>query len=96
MSITKEEIEKLAGLSRLELSEEEKERMISEFDSILGYIASIQKVASKTSERDRSIVATVNVMREDKDPHESGLYTEQLVGAAPKREENYIRVKKIL
>lgn len=96
MSITKKEIENLAALSRIELSEEEKERMRGEFDSILEYVASIQKISSATSEKSRSIVAAVNVMREDKNPHESGLYTEMLIGAAPKREGNYVRVKKIL
>ena len=96
MSVTIEEIEKLAALSRLALSQEEKERMRSEFDSILGYVATIQKVSASTTERSRSIVAAVNVMREDKDPHESGIYTEALVGAAPRREGNYIKVKKIL
>jgi len=96
MSVTLEDIEKLAELSRLALSEEEKERMRSEFDSILGYIAAIQKVSASTSERAPSIVARVNVMREDTHPHESGIYTEALVSAAPKREGNYVRVKKIL
>ena len=96
MSVTIEEIEKLAALSRLALSQEEKERMRSEFDSILGYVAAIQKVSAGTAERSRSIVAAVNVMREDKDTHESGIYTEALVSTAPRREGNYIKVKKIL
>ncbi len=94
--ITTEEIEKLALLSRLTLSSEEKERMRSECDSILGYIATIQKVSATSTERTRSIVATVNVMRDDGSPHESGIHTEALVSAAPRREGNYIKVKKIL
>ncbi len=94
--ITTEEIEKLAMLARLALSKEETERMRKEFDSILGYVASIQKVAANVGEHSRSIVATVNVMREDRNPHESGIYTEALVGAAPRREGDYIKVKKIL
>lgn len=96
MSVTKAEIEKLANLSRLALSEEEKQRMCSEFAAILGYIAAIQKISSESAKRERSIVAAVNVMREDKDPHKSGIYTEALVGGAPHREGNYIKVKKIL
>src|SRR3989338_2276524 len=100
--ITTTDIEKLATLSRLALSSEEKERMRSEFGSILEYIAAIQEVSASSvydysaTDRTRSIVATVNVMREDKNPHESGIYTEALVSAAPKREGNYIKVKKIL
>lgn len=94
--ITIEEIENLAALSRIALTDEEKERMQSEFDAILGYVASISKVSATFEKSTRSIVATVNVMREDVSPHESGIYTSALIGAAPRREGNYIRVKKIL
>ena len=98
--ITIDEIEKLTTLSRLSLSHDEKELMRDEFDSILNYIDSIQKISTASTKRARSIVATVNVMREDTPldgrPHESGIFTEALVSAAPKREGNYIKVKKIL
>lgn len=94
--ITTEEIENLAALSRIELTPEEKERMRGEFDAILGYVASISKVSAAFEKSTRSIVATVNVMREDTSPHESGIYTSALLEAAPGREENYIKVKKIL
>jgi len=96
MAVTKSDIEKLAELSRLSLREEEKERMRNEFDAILGYVAAIQEVSAASSTRTRSVIATVNVMREDTHPHESGEYSESLLSAAPRREGNYIRVKKIL
>ena len=41
-------------------------------------------------------VGVLNVMREDVNPHESGLYTEKILEQAPTREGNYIKVKKIL
>jgi aspartyl-tRNA(Asn)/glutamyl-tRNA(Gln) amidotransferase subunit C len=96
MLVSIEGIEKLAALSRISLSREEKERMRSEFDAILGYVAAIQAVSGSTEKHSRSIVAQVNVMREDRNPHDSGIYTEALLSAAPQREGNYIRVKKIL
>ena len=94
--ITIEEIEKLAALSRISLSQEEKETMCGEFDSILPYVATITKISGTTAKGAHSIAATVNIMREDISPHESGIYTEVLIGAAPRREGNYIKVKKIL
>ncbi len=94
--ITTEEIEKLATLARLALSPEEKERMRGEVDSILEYVATIQKISATAGTRMPSIVAQKNVMREDTNPHESGIHTETLVASAPKREGNYIKVKKIL
>ena len=96
MLVSIEGIEKLAALSRIALSPEEKERMRSEFDAILGYVAAIQEVSAGSTGRSRSIVAQVNVMREDQDPHECKLHTDALLSAAPQREGNYIKVKKIL
>ncbi|HCB35060.1 MAG: hypothetical protein A2W52_02220 [Candidatus Taylorbacteria bacterium RIFCSPHIGHO2_02_49_25] len=94
--VTLKEIENLAALSRIALTAEEKEKMRSEFDAILAYVASIREVSAAVVKDTRSIVATVNVMREDGNPHESGIFTETLLSAAPKREGDYIRVKKIL
>ena len=94
--ITLKEIEKLALLSRVSLSPEEKEKMQGEFDAILEYVATIQKASTSATERTPSIIAQKNVMREDASPHETGLHTEALVGAAPEREGDYIKVKKIL
>lgn len=93
--ISTEEIEKLANLSRLALSEDEKAGLRKEFDSILGYVEQVQKISVATfSEK---VTGTFrNVMREDVNPHESGIFTEELLATAPKREGQYIRVKKIL
>lgn len=92
--IKKDEVEKLAELSRIEISEEEKETLAKEMESVLSYISEIQKVSSDISASDN--MPLVNVTRDDKDPHESGLYTEALLKAMPKNESGYLKVKKIL
>ena len=93
--ISTEEIEKLANLSRLALSEDEKAGLRKEFDSILGYVEQVQKISVATfSEK---VTGTFrNVMREDVNPHESGIFTTELLNAAPQREGDYIKVKRIL
>ncbi len=96
MTTTIETIDKLAELSRISLTEEEKETIRGEFDAILGYVASISKISKSGEEGSRSIVATINVLRDDTNPHESGLHTETLLSLAPRREGNYVKVKKIL
>ena len=70
--------------------------MPKEFDSILGYIAAINKISGGEKELSHSIVAQVNVMREDTDAEESGIHTEALLSLAPEREGQYVKVKKIL
>jgi len=96
MSVRVEEIKKLAELSRIALTEAEQEKMRGEFEVILGYVVAINRISGDIPEGARSLVAPVNVMREDKDPHESGLYTEALLNAAPRRKGDYVKVKKIL
>jgi aspartyl-tRNA(Asn)/glutamyl-tRNA(Gln) amidotransferase subunit C len=93
--ISLKEIEKLAELSRLDLSSEEKESFRKDMDSILDYVGQIQKVSSNISNEKKAGLIR-NVLREDSNPHESGIYTETLISAAPKREGDYLKVKKIL
>ena len=92
--IKKKEVEKLAELSRIEISTTEKETLTKEIESILAYVSEIQKVSSDIS-GGRSERLT-NVMRKDKDPHESGIYTDLLLEAMPKKEKGFLKVKKIL
>lgn len=93
--ITIQEVEKLAELSRIALQEEEKKSLWSELTLILGYVGEIQKIGGAT-ETEKRIGMVKNVMREDLDPHPSGIFTEEILDEAPSREGNYLKVKKIL
>ena len=92
--ITLDEIEKLAALSRLELQPDEKEKLRADIDSILAYVGEIKRVT--TGEAPREIPENRNIFREDAAPHESGIYTEELLSLAPNRQGDYVKVKKIL
>lgn len=93
--VTINEIEKLATLSRIEFSKEEIEEMTKDIGSILGYVDQINN-ASFESTSEKGVSAIHNVMRSDELPHESGINTEALLSSAPKREGEYVKVKKIL
>lgn len=95
--MNKEEVQKLAKLARIDISETEAESLSQEFGSILSYVGEIKNApASHEATQDRSGYALRNVMREDANPHESGIYTEALLAEAPKRKGDYVEVKKIL
>ncbi len=95
--VTIQEIEKLASLARVELKDAEKEKLRADVDAILGYVSELQKISGIDGEGNHAhSQAPFNVMREDGQPHESGIYTETLVGSAPRREGDYVKVKKIL
>lgn len=92
--ITREEIQKLADLARILLTESEKESLRKDIDGILEYVGQIKK--AKVEDKKIWESAVWNVMREDAPTNERGGYTEALVGAAPNHERKYVKVKKIL
>ncbi len=88
------DIEKLAELARIEMSQEEKEKILKDMDGILGFVNQIQEAKVDITEREAGEVR--NIMREDENPHESGKYTEEILAEVPKVRDNYVEVKKIL
>lgn len=93
--ITVKEIEHLANLARIELSSEEKNSLVAEFDSILGYIDQLKKVEVSMDASGR-VGAVKNVMREDNPASITKEDRERLLNEAPKRQGDFIAVKKII
>lgn len=96
MAVSKDDVHKLAELSRIELSDGEVAKLQGEIDSILEYIDVIQKVDLPDEVVPSPHLNIENVMREDGTPHEPGMYTEKMLDQAPKRKDNFLEVKKIL
>ncbi len=93
--ITPAEIEKLATLARIKITEEDKVSLVKEFDSILGYIDQLKKVEVSTDTEGR-VGAVKNIMRPDEARQISKEDREGLLSEAPDREGDFIAVKKIL
>lgn len=90
---------KLAKLARIRLSESEAESLSHEFESILNYVGEIKNARFKIQDegfKNKADFTVRNVMREDGEPHESGLYTEKILKEAPASAGGYVKVKKIL
>ncbi len=102
--IERKDIEKLATLSRITIPEEQMDKVAKDIGTILAYLDQIKEITPAQTDADRGAdfatknfnVGVKNVMREDSEPHESGLYTEKLLKSAPKSQDGYIEVKKIL
>ncbi len=93
--IKKEDIEHLATLSRIELTEDEAENFAKDITNILGYVSEIKDLAGEAAQ-EKKVGALFNVFREDSEPHAAGKYTDDLLALAPERQGQYIKVKKIL
>lgn len=89
-----EEVRKLAGLARIEVSDAEVEKFAKEFDAILAYIGAIEGLTVATKEKALPLVR--NVLREDGTPHELGIYTKDIAEQFPERDGDYLKVKKII
>ena len=88
------DIDKLADLARLEIPQEEKEQVLKDLTSIVGYVAQISEL---TIPSDLVFDYDVqNVMREDIVTNESGTYTDKLVAEMPDHQDGYLKVKQIL
>ena len=91
--MTDVDVAALAKLARLEVSKEELATLEKEIPSILAFVETIQKAASESEHKGEGLR---NVMRADENPHESGLYTERLLSAAPARAGDRIAVKQVI
>ena len=93
--ITTAELEHLAKLSRIELSESDKKSLVTEFDSILGYVDQLKKV-DVTLDAEGRVGAVRNVTRPDEVASVSAEDRKRLLAEAPDTERDFIAVKKII
>ncbi len=94
--LERKDIDNLAVLARLDLSDAEKDKLQKDMESILGYISELQKAPAVEESHKSSDYSLKNVMREDGEAYESGVNTEAILAEAPKVKNGYFAVKKIL
>jgi len=87
------DIRALANLARMEVSDEEVAKLEKELPNILAFVEQIQKASSEAPAEEHS---HRNIMREDTNPHEGGLYTKALLDAAPAQEKDQVKVMQVL
>lgn len=93
--MNKKDVEHLANLSRIELSDKEIDKFQEDLGSILDYVEQV-KEASASVESIQEVGVVHNVLREDKDPYEKGENREEIIESFPEKEADYLKVKKIL
>lgn len=91
--ITIKDVEHVAKLARLELSEEEKEKFSKQLGDILKYVEQMNEVDTTGVEPMSHAIPMVNVMREDVVVSENT--KEELMENAPLKEDGFFRVPKI-
>ncbi len=92
--ITRETVERIAELAKLQFRADEIDAFVKQFSDILQYIGEIEKLDLSGVEPLTHISDSTNVFREDT-PHEC-LSREVALSNAPKRNEGFFKVPKVL
>jgi aspartyl-tRNA(Asn)/glutamyl-tRNA(Gln) amidotransferase subunit C len=94
----KDEVKKIAELSRLDINDDELEKVAKDMGSILEYIDKIKSVEidDQSAEARIESAGVRNVMVEDENPHAAGMNTKEVLDSAPETEKDFVKVKKIL
>ena len=94
MTLTLQDVEKIAALARLELSQEEKETYQEQLSAILEYAARLNLLDIEDVPPTTSAVALQNIMRED--VVEPSLSLEDVLFNAPDSSQNQCLIQAVL
>lgn len=93
--ITVADVEKLAALARLTLTDEEKQTFTTQFDAILGYVEQVNKLDISAAPEAR-LGKPHNVTRSDEARLTDEVTRAQLKANFPETDGEYLQVPKIL
>jgi aspartyl-tRNA(Asn)/glutamyl-tRNA(Gln) amidotransferase subunit C len=93
--LSKDDVLKLAQLSRLTLTDDEIDQFADEISAILGYVEQLQAVDLSGYEPTSQVTGLTNVTRPDVEKFYGALHTE-LLNNAPATEGGHIKVKRML
>lgn len=94
--ISREEVEHIAELSRIELTETEVEKFAKEISDVLVYVKQLQEVDTSQVDPIAQVTGMTNVFREDV-LEDSGEEAKAIISQNyPDSQDGYIRVKQIL
>jgi aspartyl-tRNA(Asn)/glutamyl-tRNA(Gln) amidotransferase subunit C len=94
MNITRELLDKIAHLARLEVKENEAEKIMQDMSAIVTWMEQLKEVDTTGIEPLTSMSHEVNAFREDK--VENQLDRKATLKNAPDKDENYFKVPKVL
>lgn len=94
MKITPKDVERLAFVSRLELTDEEKTAYTKSLQESLSYLDLLKQADTTAVEAAERVLPMINLFREDK--AQPGLARELVFANAPEEEDGAFKVPRIL
>jgi aspartyl-tRNA(Asn)/glutamyl-tRNA(Gln) amidotransferase subunit C len=94
MKISIAEVEHVARLARLDLTDDEKNLFAGQMDAIIGYVEKIKELDTNGVMPTSHAVPMENAFREDSIRHSIGV--EKALGNAPQRADSFFKVPKVI
>jgi len=94
VAVTVQDVEYIARLARLSFTDEEKQRLTVELNTILGYMEQLNSVPTDDVEPLSHVIDLPSVMREDRQV--PGLSREDALKNAPARTDEFFKVPKVI
>lgn len=94
MSVTLQDLEKIAGLARLKLNDDEKSKFLGQLNQILEYVEKLNEVNTDGIEPLSHSLDLINVMR--KDIERASLERDKALENAPRKNDAFFRVPKVV
>lgn len=92
--ISKEQVEHLAWLSRLELTEEEKNLYTSQLNDVLEYFSKLNELDTEKAPPTYQLIGKLNVFREDE--VKPSLPVDEALQNAPRKENRFFKAPRIM
>lgn len=93
MKLSIKEVEHIAALARLKLSEEEKEKYSQQLSEILNYVEKLQAVDTSAIEPTSQVTGLENVMRQDEVIDFAA--AKGLIGQMPESQDDFLKIPKV-
>jgi aspartyl-tRNA(Asn)/glutamyl-tRNA(Gln) amidotransferase subunit C len=94
MKITREVLDKMTHLARLEFDDKDAEKMMQDMTAIVSWVEKLNEVDTTGVEPLTTMSQEINALREDKAQPE--LTHDEVLKNAPLKNEDYFRVPKVL
>ncbi|MBN1778993.1 MAG: Asp-tRNA(Asn)/Glu-tRNA(Gln) amidotransferase subunit GatC [Candidatus Buchananbacteria bacterium] len=95
MKLTIQEVEKIANLARLGLTDAEKEKFANQLSSILDYFEQLKEVDTTNVEPVAQITGLESVMREDEIKNCEPEVMKELIDQAPESQDNLVKTRAV-
>ena len=93
--LNKQEVQKIAQLARIEITDEEAEKYSKELSDILGFVEKLNGADTESVEPIAHITGARNVVREDKIIEYSDETKEGIINNFPEKKDRFNKVKAV-